>query len=133
MSTLVPPSTLAPVCPLAFYPCWKWIPETQLREQERNEFSLNGQSLLERYNKIKGTNFEFVRLVKIQLIPSSGIKYFIQFEAKPNSTEYTLKTFEGSMFKDFVHPNSSLWPMSCKLLGPNSQRYVLPGPGVWTI
>ncbi|XP_050243952.1 uncharacterized protein LOC126692397 [Quercus robur] len=131
-------STFAPVCPLALevhgsYPCWKWIPETQLCEQERNEFSLNGQSLLERYNKIKGTNFEFVRLVKIQLIPSSGITYFIQFEAKPNSIEYTLKTFEGSMFKSYVHSNSRLWPMSCKLLCPNSQRYVLPGPSVWTI
>ncbi|KAK7838884.1 hypothetical protein CFP56_018990 [Quercus suber] len=107
---------------------------TQLCEQERNKFSLHGQTLLERYNKIKGTNFEFVKLVKIQLIPSSGITYFIQFEAKPGSTEYTLKTFEGSMFEDYVHPTNSWWPRSCKLLGPNSQRYVCPPqPGVWTI
>ncbi|KAK7832543.1 hypothetical protein CFP56_026362 [Quercus suber] len=96
--------------PLKFYPGWKWIHETQ------------------------GTNFEFVKLVKIQLIPSSGITYFIQFEAKPGSTEYTLKTFEGSMFEDYVHPTNSWWPRSCKLLGPNSQRYVCPPqPGVWTI
>nr|XP_023884098.1 uncharacterized protein LOC111996363 [Quercus suber] len=141
LSTFAPLAPLAPVSPLAlelhsplkFYPGWTWIPETQLCEQKRNEFSLHGQTLLERYNEIKGTNFEFVRLVKIQLIPSSGITYFIQFEAKPSSTEYTLKTFEGSMFDDYVHPTNSLWPKSCKLLGPNSQRYVRPQPGVWTI
>ncbi|KAK9986282.1 hypothetical protein SO802_031233 [Lithocarpus litseifolius] len=94
-----PTSTLAPISPFAlelndpfkFCQGRKWIPETELCERERNKFSLNGQSLLERYNEIKGTNFEFVRLVKIQLMPSSGIMYFIQFEAKP-STEQTLKT-----------------------------------------
>ncbi|KAL0000150.1 hypothetical protein SO802_019752 [Lithocarpus litseifolius] len=101
-----PTSTPAPISPFAFElnnpfkSCQepKWILETQ------------------------GTNFEFVRLVKIQLVPSSGIMYFIQFEAKPSSTEDTLKTFEGSMFDDYVHPHR-LWPMSCKLLGPNSQWY----------
>ena len=49
--------------------------------------------------------------------------YFIQFEAKPDNTEYTLKTFEGSMFEDYGHSHR-LFPMSCKLLGPNSQWYV---------
>ena len=49
--------------------------------------------------------------------------YFIQFEAKPSNTEYTLKTIEGSMFEDYGHSHR-LFPMSCKLLGPNSQWYV---------
>ena len=49
--------------------------------------------------------------------------YFIQFEAKPSSIEYIVNTFEGSMFKDYGHSHRLL-PMSCKLLGPNSQRYV---------
>ena len=61
-------------------------------------------------------------------MPSSGITYFIQFEAKPSGAEHALKTFEGSMFKDYVYYHR-LCPMSFKILGPNSQWYMCRGVG----
>ncbi|KAL4653746.1 hypothetical protein ACB092_01G327700 [Castanea dentata] len=81
---------------------------------------------LEYYNKIKGTNFEFLRLVKLPLMFGCGMDYYFQFEAKPSGiADHTLKTFEGSVYEQFF-PTQTSWPVTCRLVGPNSQRHVPP-------
>ncbi|KAK9986225.1 hypothetical protein SO802_031176 [Lithocarpus litseifolius] len=67
----------------------------------------------------EGTDFEFVRLVKMKLMSAAGVHFKIQFEDKPRAAaEYTLKTFEGFVFKDCVF-HHKVWPESCRLLSPN--------------
>ena len=59
-----------------------------------------------------------MRLVKRKLFFAAGVSFKIQFEAKPRAaTEYTLKTFEGFVFKDCVY--HKVWPQSCRLVSPN--------------
>ncbi|KAK9999550.1 hypothetical protein SO802_019153 [Lithocarpus litseifolius] len=80
----------------------KWTLATELSEQRRNEFSSHAQTQLEHYNKIKGTNFEFVRLVKLQSIRCRGTDHYFQFEVKPSdAADHTLKTFEGAVFEQW--------------------------------
>ncbi|KAK4582235.1 hypothetical protein RGQ29_025415 [Quercus rubra] len=77
--------------------------------------------LLDSYNQVKGTDFEFVRLVKIMVSVAAGLNIKIRFEAKScaAAAEYTLKTFEGFVFKAFVYRHR-VWPTSChELLCPN--------------
>ncbi|KAK7826106.1 uncharacterized protein LOC112035305 [Quercus suber] len=96
----------------------KWFSETEISEEKRYECSVYGEMLLDRYNQVKGTDFEFVRLVKVKLFFAAGVSFKIQFEAKPRAAaEYTLKTFEGFVFKDFVY--HKVWPQSCRLVSPN--------------
>lgn len=96
----------------------KWFSETEISEEKRYECSVYGEMLLDRYNQVKGTDFEFVRLVKVKLFFAAGVSFKMQFEAKPRAAaEYTLKTFEGFVFKDFVY--HKVWPQSCRLVSPN--------------
>ncbi|XP_030927274.1 uncharacterized protein LOC115953663 [Quercus lobata] len=96
----------------------KWFSETEISEEERYECSVYGEMLLDRYNQVKGTDFEFVRLVKMKLFLAAGVSFKIQFEAKPRAAaEYTLKTFEAFVFKDAVY--KKVWPQSCRLVSPN--------------
>ncbi|KAF3963908.1 hypothetical protein CMV_011753 [Castanea mollissima] len=88
-------------------------------EEERYECSVYGEMLLDPYNQAKSTGFEFVRLVKMKLMFAAGVSFKIQFEAKPRAAaEYTLKTFEGFVFKDCVF-HHKVWPQSCRLVSPN--------------
>ncbi|KAK9986258.1 hypothetical protein SO802_031209 [Lithocarpus litseifolius] len=113
--TLPPAPTVATA-----YPRPKWFPYTKLSEEERYEYSLYGEMLLEHYNEVKGTDFEFVRLVKIMVMLVAGLNIKIHFEAKScaAAAENTLKTFEGFVFKAFVCRHR-VWPLSCQLLCPN--------------
>ena len=69
---------------------------------------------------MQGTDFEFVRLVKIMVSLAAGLNIKIHFEAKScaAAAEYTLKTFEGFVFMAFVYRHR-VWPTSCQLLCPN--------------
>ena len=72
---------------------------------------------------VQGTDFEFVRLVKIMVMLAAGLNIKIHFEAKSctvavAAVEYTMKTFEGFMFKAFICRHR-VWPSSCQLLCPN--------------
>ena len=61
-----------------------------------------------------------------------GMDYYFQFEAKPSgAADHTLKTFEGSVYEQFF-PTQASWPVTCRLVGPNSQRYVPPAVGKFT-
>ena len=62
-----------------------------------------------------------MRHVKIMVSVASGLNIKIRFEAKScaAAAEYTLKTFEGFVFKAFVYCHR-VWPTSChELLCPN--------------
>ena len=69
---------------------------------------------------MQGTDFEYVRLVKIMVSVAAGLNIKICFEAKScaAAAEYTLKTFEGFVFMAFVYRHR-VWPTSCQLLCPN--------------
>nr|XP_023877929.1 uncharacterized protein LOC111990387 [Quercus suber] len=102
----------------------KWFSETEISEEERYECSLYGEMLLDRYNQVKGTDFEFVRLVKKLESGAAGLNIKIQFNAKSSAAaECTLKTFEGFVFKywNFHH---RVFPMSCRLLRPDPLGYM---------
>ena len=64
-----------------------------------------------------------MRLVKIMVMLAAGLNIKIHFEAKScavavAAVEYTMKTFEGFMFKAFICRHR-VWPSSCQLLCPN--------------
>ncbi|KAK7849750.1 hypothetical protein CFP56_002376 [Quercus suber] len=89
--------------------------------------------MLDHYNEFKGTNFEFVRLVKLQTLYGRGADHFFQFEVKPSgAADHTLKTFEGAVYEQF-YPTHRYWPATCRLVGPNSQRYVPLNVGKFTV
>ena len=69
---------------------------------------------------VQGTDFEFVRLVKIMETLVAGLSIKIHFEAKScaAAADYTLKTFEGFVFMAIVYRHR-VWPLSCQLLCPN--------------
>ena len=60
----------------------------------------------------------------MKLMLAAGVSFKIQFEAKPRAAaKYTLKTFEGSVFKDCVF-HHKVWLQCCRLLSPNrDSRY----------
>ena len=65
-----------------------------------------------------------MRLVKLQTVRGIGTKHYFQFEVKPSgAADHTLKTFEGAIYEQ-LYPTSGSWPATCRLVGPNSQRYV---------
>nr|POF11996.1 hypothetical protein CFP56_47255 [Quercus suber] len=88
----------------------KWTLATELSEQRRNDFTTHSQEMLDHYNEFKGTNFEFVRLVKLQTLYGRGADHFFQFEVKPSgAADHTLKTFEvktGSCLEEIRSPCS---------------------------
>nr|POE79004.1 hypothetical protein CFP56_76894 [Quercus suber] len=112
--------------PLGYMVLVNWL-RAQISEEERYEFSLYGEMLLDRYNQVKGTDFEFVRLVKMMVSLVAGLNYKIQFKAKSSAAaaaaECTLKTFEGFVLKywNFRH---RVWPQTCRLLRPDPPGYV---------
>ena len=64
-----------------------------------------------------------LRLVKLQSMFGCGMDYYFQFEAKPSgAADHTLK-IEGSVYEQFF-PTQASWPVTCRLVGPNSQRFV---------
>ncbi|KAL0000254.1 hypothetical protein SO802_019856 [Lithocarpus litseifolius] len=110
----------------------KWTLATELSEQRRNDFTSYAQSMLAHYNKTKDTNFEFVRLVKLQTFPGIGTNHYFQFDVKPSgAADHTLKTFEGAVYEK-LYPSPRSWPVTCRLVGPNTQRYVPFSVGKYT-
>ncbi|KAK7831190.1 uncharacterized protein LOC112000521 [Quercus suber] len=96
-----------------------WTLASELSEQKRIEFTSQAQSMLDDYNKIKDTNFEFVRLVRVQTYLSIENDHYIQFEAKPSgAADHTLKTFEAAIYEQF-YPTPEVFPVTCKLVVPN--------------
>ena len=74
-----------------------------------------------------------MRLVKLQTVRGIGTKHYFQFEVKPSgAADYTLKTFEGAEYEE-LYPSPGSWPITCRLVGPNSQRYVPFGIGKYTV
>ena len=65
-----------------------------------------------------------MRLVKLQTVRGIGTEYYFQFEVKPSGVaDHTLKTFEGAVYEE-LYPTPASWPVTCRLVGPNSQRFV---------
>ncbi|KAL0014101.1 hypothetical protein SO802_001170 [Lithocarpus litseifolius] len=76
--------------------------------------------------------FNFLRLVTLPSKFGCGMDNYFQFEAKPSgASDHTLKTFEGSVYEQFF-PTQTSWPVTCRLVGPNSQRYVPPAVAKFT-
>nr|XP_023888431.1 uncharacterized protein LOC112000519 isoform X1 [Quercus suber]XP_023888432.1 uncharacterized protein LOC112000519 isoform X1 [Quercus suber] len=99
-----------------------WTLASELSEQKRNLFTSNAQLMLDHYNKIKDTNFEFVRLVRVQTYLGRGDDHYIQFEAKPSgAADRTLKTFEAAIYEEFS-PTPQVFPVTCGLVVPNYRR-----------
>ncbi|XP_050242310.1 uncharacterized protein LOC126691301 [Quercus robur] len=69
-----------------------WFPASAVDEKDRNRFSGYAQTMIKRYNKVKKTDFEFVRLVKMRWTLGH---FYLRFKAK--SSGATLKTFEGDV------------------------------------
>nr|XP_023888435.1 uncharacterized protein LOC112000519 isoform X3 [Quercus suber]XP_023888436.1 uncharacterized protein LOC112000519 isoform X3 [Quercus suber] len=68
------------------------------------------------------TNFEFVRLVRVQTYLGRGDDHYIQFEAKPSgAADRTLKTFEAAIYEEFS-PTPQVFPVTCGLVVPNYRR-----------
>ena len=64
-----------------------------------------------------------MRLVKLQTFYCRGNDHYFQFEVKPSAAaDHTLKTFEGVVHEQ-LYPTPAVWPITCRLVGPNSQRY----------
>nr|XP_023880274.1 uncharacterized protein LOC111992643 [Quercus suber]XP_023880275.1 uncharacterized protein LOC111992643 [Quercus suber] len=96
-----------------------WTLASELSEKKRIEFTSQAQLMLDHYNKIKDTNFEFVRLVRVQTYLGMANDHHIQFEAKPSgAADRTLKTFEAAIYEQF-YPTPEVFPVTCKLVVPN--------------
>lgn len=97
-----------------------WTLASKLSEEKRILFTSNAQSMLDHYNKIKDTNFEFVRLVRVQTYANRGDDHYIQFEAKPSgAADHTPKTFEAAIYEQF-NPTYEVFPVACGLVVSNN-------------
>ncbi|KAK7831187.1 uncharacterized protein LOC112000520 isoform X1 [Quercus suber] len=97
-----------------------WTLASELSEEKRILFTSNAQSMLDHYNKIKDTNFEFVRLVRVQTYRNRGDDHYIQFEVKPSgAADHTLKTFEAAIYQQF-YPTPEVFPVACGLVVSNN-------------
>ncbi|XP_023888440.1 uncharacterized protein LOC112000520 isoform X2 [Quercus suber] len=66
------------------------------------------------------TNFEFVRLVRVQTYRNRGDDHYIQFEVKPSgAADHTLKTFEAAIYQQF-YPTPEVFPVACGLVVSNN-------------
>nr|POE61111.1 hypothetical protein CFP56_58035 [Quercus suber] len=99
-----------------------WFPASAVDEKDLNRFSGYAQTVIKRYNKVKKTDFEFVRLVKMRWTLGH---FYLRFKAKAKSSgAATLKTFEGDVRCNWCLVNEEDGrPLSCRLIGRKFDDY----------
>lgn len=104
-----------------------WFPASAIDEKDLNRFSSYAQAVIKRYNKVKKTDFEFVRLVKMRWTLGH---FYLRFKAK--SSGGTLKTFEGDVRCNWCLVNEEDGrPLSCRLIGRKFDDYLYVRPPPW--
>ncbi|KAK7848531.1 uncharacterized protein LOC112004206 [Quercus suber] len=107
-----------------------WFPASAVDEKDLNRFSGYAQTVIKRYNKVKKTDFEFVRLVKMRWTLGH---FYLRFKAKAKSSgAATLKTFEGDVRCNWCLVNEEDGrPLSCRLIGRKFDDYLYVRPPPW--
>ncbi|XP_050244834.1 uncharacterized protein LOC126693024 isoform X1 [Quercus robur] len=108
-----------------------WFPASAVDEKDLNRFSSYAQTVIKRYNKVKKTDFEFVRLVKMRWTLGH---FYLRFKAKPSGAGpgATLKTFEGDVRCNWCLVNEEDGrPLSCRLIGRKYDDYLYVRPPPW--